>query len=188
MIYDYLITLKKQEYRFVNQVSQLLYVFALLIFGYFYYQLPKSGAVYLYLGIGIILSWIFTIIKKRRTGQAYFRFGLLVAAVGWYIGPARNVWMAVLYAVAGLMEKQVKFPQEIGFSDKEITFNTLPKRVLTWDKVKNAMIKDGLLTIDQNNNKLFQKEIEGYVTVDLETEFNDFCKSCILAANAGTQQ
>ncbi len=184
MTYDYLVTLKKQDYRFVDLVSQLLYFFALAVFGYFYYHLPKSGAVYLYIGIGILLSWIFTLLKKRRNGKAFFRFGLLIAAVGWFIGPARNVWMAILYALAGIIEKQVKFPQEIGFSDKEITFNTLPKKTLHWAQVKNVLIKDGLLTIDQNNNKLFQKEIEGYVTDDLETEFNNFCRSCIVAANS----
>ncbi len=53
--------------------------------------------------------------------------------------------------------------------------------MLQWDEDNNALIKDGLITIDQKNNNLFQKEIEGYVTAELEKEFNDFCNRCINA-------
>ena len=81
--------------------------------------------------------------------------------------------------LAGLLEKQVKFPQEIGFSEDEISFNTLPRKVLKWNEINNALIKDGLITIDQKNNKLFQREIEGYVSADIEKEFNAFCYHCI---------
>ncbi|WP_018612155.1 hypothetical protein [Segetibacter koreensis] len=179
MVYDFLVTLKKPDYKVVDQVSQLMYIFALLVFGFYYYHYPKSGAGYLYFGVGILLAWIYTIIKKRKNGQAYFRLGLLIAAVGWFVGPQRNIWMAILYAVAALLEKQVKFPQEIGFSENEISFNSFPRKVLKWGEINNTLIKDGLLTIDFKNNMLFQKEIEGYVTTDIEKEFNDFCLRCI---------
>jgi Mn2+/Fe2+ NRAMP family transporter len=182
MVYDYLITLKKRDYRLADQVSQLMYLFALIMFAYFYYYHPKSGAVYIYIGIGILLSWLYTVIKKRKKGEAFFRLGLFIAAIGWVVGPERNMWMAILYAVAGLLEKQVKFPAEIGFSETEISFNSLPKKELQWNEIKNVIIKDGLITIDQHNNKLTQKEIEGYVTTDLEQEFNDFCRKCISAS------
>lgn len=179
MIYDYLITLKKSDIGFVDQISQFMYFFALLVFGYFFYHFPKSGAVYLYTGGGIIMSWIFALIKKRRKGSAFFRFGLLIAALGWFAGTQKNIWMAVLYVVAALLEKQVKFPQEIGFSEKEVSFNTFPKKTLAWSEINNALIKDGLITIDQKNNHLFQKEIEGDVTPDIEKEFNEFCLRCL---------
>ena len=157
-----------------DQVSQLLYVFALLAFGYFYYQYPKKGIPYLVVDAVILIIWALTIRRKAKKGEAFFRLGLLVAAVGWVIGPVMNIWMGVLYAVAGLLEKQVKFPQEIGFSTEEISFNSLPRKVLKWSEVTNVLIKDSLITIDQKNNKLFQKEIEGYVTNDIEREFNEF--------------
>jgi hypothetical protein len=162
-----------------DQISQLLYVFSLIAFGYFYYFHPKTGAVYLYLGAGIILSWIYSTIKKRKKGEALFRLGLFICAVAWILGPERNIWMAILYVVAGLLEKQVKFPAEIGFSENEISFNSLPRKVLYWNEIKNVVIKDGLITIDQKNNKLYQKEIEGYVTADIEKEFNEFAKRLI---------
>ncbi len=183
MVYDYLITLKKRDYHIADQVSQLMYSFSLITFGYFYYYHPKSGAVYLFVGAGILLSWTYSFVKKRKKGEAFFRLGLFFCAVGWILGPERNVWMAILYVTAGLIEKQVKFPAEIGFSEAEISFNSLPKKVLQWNEIKNVVIKEGLITIDQKNNKLTQKEIEGYVTKDVEKEFNDFANHCIVAAN-----
>ncbi|HKG67554.1 MAG TPA: hypothetical protein VKA92_01705, partial [Segetibacter sp.] len=52
-----------------------------------------------------------------------------------------------------------------------------------WNEINNALIKDGLITIDLKNNKLFQKEIDGHVSADIEKEFNDFCKQHIHAIN-----
>jgi len=182
MVYDYLITLKKPDYAPADRISQLLYIFALLAFGYFYYLFPKSGIVYLVIGAGILLAWAWILRKKIKKGEAFFRLGLLIAAVGWVIGPEINIWMGILYAVAGILEKQVKFPQEIGFSQEEISFNTLPRKVLRWSEVTNVLIKDSFITIDQKNNKLFQKEIEGYVTKDIECEFNEFAAKNIQKA------
>jgi hypothetical protein len=185
MVYDYLITLKKPNYKLPDQVSQLLYVFALLAFGFFYYQFQRSGIVYIVIAVAILLAWAWTLRKKAKKGEAFFRLGLLIAAVGWVVGPERNIWMGLLYAVAGLLEKQVKFPKEIGFSPDEISFNTLPRKVISWRDVTNVLIKDSLITIDQKNNKLFQKEIEGFVTKDIEKEFNEFAAENILKAEAG---
>lgn len=156
-----------------------MYIFALLTFGYFFSYHPKTGAVYLIIDAAVFLFWAVTLMKKRKKGEAFFRFGLFICALGWVLGPERNVWMALLYVVAGLLEKQVKFPAEIGFSEDEISFNTMPKKVLRWNEIKNVLIKEGLITIDQKNNKLFQKEIEGYVTEDIENEFNNFARRCI---------
>jgi hypothetical protein len=184
MVYDYLITLKKRDYRMADQISQLMFVFALVMFGYFYFYHPKSGLVYLVIGAAILLFWVYTLTKKNKKGEAFFRFGLFICALGWVIGPERNLWMAILYAIAGLLEKQVKFPAEIGFAEDEISFNSLPRKVLQWDEIKNVIIKDGLITIDQKNNKLYQKEIEGYVTADIENDFNDFARRCINKASS----
>jgi hypothetical protein len=50
---------------------------------------------------------------------------------------------------------------------------------LEWGEINNALIKDGLITIDQKNNKLFQKEIDSGVSLHVEKEFNDFCRQQI---------
>ena len=177
--YDYLILLKKSNDNLVDQVSQLLYVFAIAAFGFFIYTNPINSTNYIFVIAAIVINWSITIINKRKNGIAYFRLGLLIAAVGWIIGFQRNILMAVLYALAAILEKQVKFPPEIGFAEDEISFNSLPRKTLKWAEVTNVVIKDGLLTIDQKNNKLYQKEIDGNVSEEIEVEFNAFCKQQI---------
>lgn len=183
MVYDYLITLKKPEYRWVDMVSRLMYLLALVAFSYFYTLNRERGTLYIFLVVGIIAAWIYTYYKKRKEGEASYRFGLFLGAAGWFVGIESNLFIGALYAVAGLLEKQVKFPREIGFNEDEIIINSLPKKSIAWSDLNNVIIKDGLLTIDKKNNIIFQKEIEGQVSTSLEKEFNEFCAKCLSSAH-----
>lgn len=177
MVYDYIITLKRPNYNAVDQVSQLLYVFAILAFGYLFYLYQKAGIAWLVVIIAILVTWLITLRKKKTKGIAYFRLGLLFAAIGWVVGPQQNIWMGLLFAIAAIVEKQVKFPSEIGFSKDEIAYNTFPnKKKMYWNELNNVVLKDGLLTIDHKNNTLVQKETDEDVSPLLESEFNNFCR------------
>lgn len=180
MVYDYLITLKKTDSKFADNVTYILYLFALLYFGYFLFTSPSNKVFFAIISIAIVLAFIWGMMKKKENDQASFSIGLLIAALGWLLGGEQaNYYMGALYIVAAFFEKQVKFPREIGFAKSKISFNSFPKKVLLWNDVNNVMIKDGLLTIDKKNNHLLQKEIDGEVSADIETEFNKFCSSCI---------
>ena len=75
------------------------------------------------------------------------------------------------------MEYQAKYPLEIGFSDEEILRNTLFKKKYRWSDLNNVILKDGLLTMDFKNNKLFQKEALDDEEMDAdEAEFNAYCQ------------
>lgn len=180
MTYDYLITLKKRNDRLIDAVSVLMYVFALSVFAYYYRY--EDETFYIFICGGVVLTLVIALARRRSTGEAFFSFGLLIAALGWFYEPHRNIVMSVLYLLSALLERQMKFSAEIGFSKERIVFNTFPRRTLRWDEVSNVLIRDGLLTIDQKNNRLFQKEIEGDVTRLEEEQFNLFCRQCINAA------
>jgi hypothetical protein len=47
---------------------------------------------------------------------------------------------------------------------------------VSWDEVNNVILKDGLLTIDFKNNKLFQHIILNSEEDISEKEFNEFCR------------
>ncbi len=179
MLCDYLITTKKRNQGFADQISVLMYVFAIAIFFYYYKSVHTAVLFYPVIIAAILISLVITLYKKKTKGGAFFRLGLLLAAMGWFLGHETNILMGILYTIAALIEKQVKFPEEIGFTNEGITFNTFPKKTLKWDEVTNAMMKDGLITIDQKNNKLFQKEIEGEVSAEVESEFNAYCRKKI---------
>ena len=56
------------------------------------------------------------------------------------------------------------------------------KRVL-WKDISNVIIKDGILTIDFKNNKLFQQLIDEKIQSINEKEFNDFCSQQLASSN-----
>ena len=180
MVYDFVITLKHYDYRFVDRVSQIMYVFAILVFGYFFYMGGMKELFYPVLMMILTAIWYVTNLKYKRTGFTLYRFGLLVAGVGFFYGPEKNIWMGVLYAIASLIERYVKTAKEIGFTENEIAFNSFPKKRKDWNEFNNVLIKDGLITLDHKNNKLFQKEIEGNVPPQMELEFNEFCRVNLL--------
>ena len=84
------------------------------------------------------------------------------------------------FIISALLERQIKFPQEIGFSKDSITFNTFPFKNYSWQQVKNAMLKDNILTLDFANNKIIQREIEPAELTEEENEVNEFCKQQII--------
>jgi hypothetical protein len=135
---------------------------------------------------GIILLWcIYSLAFAPKLKRVpYYRLGLAVAAVGWFIEPLNNYWIGALYAIAALIERQVKFPAEIGIDDNGIVFNSLPAKAFTWNEIDNMLLKDNIITIDFKNNKIYQKETEADVNAALEKELNAFCNRKLSEAAA----
>ena len=66
--------------------------------------------------------------------------------------------IGVFFIIAALLERQIKFPQEIGFSKEGITFNTFPFKNYTWQQVNNVILKDNMLTLDFKIIKLYKEK------------------------------
>jgi hypothetical protein len=61
------------------------------------------------------------------------------------------------------------------FEDR-IIYPSFPKRTIEWQELNNVILKDGWLTIDLKNNKVFQNEI---MSPTSEIDFNGFCEDQI---------
>jgi hypothetical protein len=177
MVFDYLITLKKKNDATIDAISQLMYLFSIIAFGYFAYLNSAARNFYLIVIFIILVTWIFCIVKKGKTGFALFRFGLFAATIGWLLYPVDHYILAIAYGIAGLIEKQVKFPEEIGFAEDRVVLNTFPRKKFSWNDLANVVLKDNLLTVDFKNNKLIQKELDEGVSIQTEQEFNEFCRA-----------
>jgi hypothetical protein len=68
---------------------------------------------------------------------------------------------------------------EIGFAADHIRIGGWwPKRI-PWSALKNVVLKDGLITIDYADNRLFQRETDDLDDEEYdgtEDEFNVFCR------------
>ena len=174
--YDYLVTLKTNIVAMVNMVSLLLLLIAFGIFLYIGFRiLPVSSRDAWIALVAAIFIFLWIMIRFVADKKPYYRLALLVAGVYFLFSPVGYSWVGFLYIIAGLLEKQAKMPQELGFDKDGITTNSLIPKHYDWNELQNALIKNNLLTIDFKNNRLFQKEILNPVPKEMETEFNAFC-------------
>ncbi len=178
-VYDYIIVLKRPSYVLVDLISRLMLLISIAVFGYFIsftsgFGFNRVAVLLILLIIGIVVWWMFSYQKEKKGDMPFYRLGLLMAAIGWAIisGPS---WMTILYFLAVVSEKQVKFPQEIAFDSEGAVVNSLPKKNYPWAEISNVVLKDGILTLDLKNNKLIQKPIESHTSAKEEQEFNEFC-------------
>ncbi len=185
--YDYIVTLKKGKYSAaVNWISQLLVLLSLVflviqfnLLGGFSKEILVFGSLHFKtsLFIFIILSgWIYLIIQAQKKEEVNYRNLLFIASISWMIIPGL-LWICFVYVIAGWLEKPVKLNPEFGFSENEIVLNDFPVKRYEWNEFNNIVLKDGLLTLDFTNNKIYQKEIESEYSSAEEKEFNDFCNT-----------
>ena len=67
-----------------------------------------------------------------------------------------------------------------------IIIHSFPKKIFAWQDADNVLIKDGLMTIDLLNNKIFQLAVDDNLVN--ENDFNDFCRHQILKQKAINKQ
>ena len=181
-VYDFIIVFKSPNYKWVDRVSQLMIILAIAVFTFSLSiaTFNLGSAFLIFLILAMIAQLIYINKKQKKGGVPLFRIGIFAGAIGWYMQPGGK-WIALIYLVAALLEKQVKFPQEVAFDEVEIVFNSFPKKIYSWSDIANIFFKDGMITIDFRNNKLIQKEIESQTSALEEQEFNEFCGSMLKA-------
>lgn len=181
--YDYIVVLKKRNYTTVDNVSQIMLLIAVIafignafigdVYDGTYRWISSLAFAVLIIGWGAFCIW-----QKKKGTPPFYRFGLLLGAMGWY-SMEDGLWIALIYLLAAMLEKQVKFPEEIAFDENEIVFNSFPKKRFDWAALSNVVLKDGLLTLDFKNDRLIQKELESETSKTTEEEFNAFAKALI---------
>ena len=178
--YDYVVTLKRPDFKIFDRISLLLCVLAIGFFSYYIVNGINSSWKYFIVIVVVLLQLVYNYFQRKKNKEISYWGAFFLIAVGFLILPVigiTNLITALLFIISAFLEKQIKFPKEIGLDNDGLTFNSLPKKFVQWSAVSNAVLKDGLITIDYKNNKLFQKEIQEQVSAETEKEFNEFCKS-----------
>lgn len=185
--YDYVITTKIPDYSQIDRISQILLFIAIIVFVFTGLQnwpaTSSSSVIRLAAAAFIAVYWLYCrIMSNRKDRVTYYRLGFSIAVIGWLTLYGVSVWagvIAVFYLIAAFLERQVKFPEEIGVDTTGITFNSFPKKHHSWNELNNLLLKDSIITVDYKNNKIYQKEIESDVSDEIEKEFNQFCSKQI---------
>ncbi len=179
--YDFIITLKRPSYRYINLVSLLLLFIFLAAFFYYLLQTGLAGRnkwllVIPAMIIGLVIYGNSR--SKEKDFLVYYRTELFIAAIGWFFLPlfAEARYIGCFYGLMAFIERYVKTPDELGFSKERVVRNTFPKKIYEWVDIDSVIIRDNIFTFDLRSNKIIQKELDMPVDKKTEEEFNEYCK------------
>lgn len=181
--FPYIVVLANTIRKPAHYISWLLILITLASGLYFCFtHLSLAAVPVLVLLMAMI---IFLILSLRRTGEnewPSFFWPIVFASLCWLILPG-GFYIGLLVLVAALFERQSHIPVEIGMDESGITFNHFPVKSYPWNLIQRCLVKDGILTIDYKDNRLYQREISTDITAAEEHELNAYCATCIEQAD-----
>lgn len=131
---------------------------------------------YLVFGICIVIAVLLDLFFKRKD-WIFHSSGVVCAFIGWMgIG---YLWIGIAMIGLSAFAEIVSKDKLICFEENRISTTTLFGNEYHWKNLNNAIIKDGLLTMDFKNNKLLQVYLDQEISATQEQEFNDFCLHCL---------
>jgi uncharacterized membrane protein (UPF0136 family) len=179
-VFPYIVLLKRKS-QFTEAIVSLIagFFFLLLLFRKLF-SAPEISLLEWAIAVPFVglFAWaVFRVVRRRRPELAF----MVILAIGALVlleFPSSLFY--VLLAITGYLSSK---PEEIGFSEREIVFSRMFPRRIPWTALNNALIKDGILTLDYKNNKIFQAETDDDNEDDdydvSEEEFNAFCAKCL---------
>jgi hypothetical protein len=176
-IYDFVVVLKHKNKKAVQLTGLLLTALSIFLFLYRSFQEDGSKINLIPFSILLILfTW--SINQTRKKEKVHFFLMLMISGFGLIaIHPFQ--WIGLIYLLMAILERYALLSPEIGFSNDHIRFNGWPEKKYAWSEFSNIMLKDGILTMDFRNNKLFQKETDDSIDPEYdgsEDGFNQFCR------------
>lgn len=175
----YTIPLKQQaNSRTVNTTSLLMVAISLIAFMYRAVNQQQTfiaacfGALLL-----ISLYWLYSTFRNKPS-VAYLHIVLILVALYWFVlgGMAGN-FVGIVLIVAAIFEQLLKRKPAITIDATGVTLKTPFTTTLPWSQLSNVIIKDGLVTIDAKNNKIWQKEATEDLSADDEKVINGYCSA-----------
>ncbi len=181
-VFNYVVVLKQKNRRSVELTGLMA---ALIFLVVLLHQLITTEQYRIFIGLITLATMgmlVQNLIYYRQRKKLELIILFIVAAASFLLlfhFPLMTVFYLIL---AGIYHRSVK-PQEIGFSRENIVVDGLFQKEIPWSSLNNVILKDGLLTMDYKNNKLFQQETDELDDDEdddvTEEEFNAFCRECL---------
>jgi predicted membrane protein len=91
-------------------------------------------------------------------------------------------WIGLILLLLSLFYTLSKKDYKVKVNSDNISYPSFPKRLINWNELNNAVLKDGLLTIDFKNNRIIQHYIDTRRKMIDQKEFNEFCTQQLKAS------
>ncbi len=172
------ITLKNEKVQLYNRLSWIIICIYILIFLYLsLFSSDKnisSGSIATLIMLSCFFILKYYLQKTKREWQIGADTFFFLLMIGWI--STQQYWLSIIPGVFFILSGITARKFIAFFSEEKITYPSFPVKTIYWDDLNNAILKDGLLTIDFKNDKFIQQFIDDTKTAINEQEFNDFCR------------
>jgi hypothetical protein len=131
-----------------------------------------------YFSAGLLLMIYFGRFLSRREDFQSDSISLCfsIAIISWIV--LQFYWAAAIIFFLFLFQDISRRKLSVLVFEDRIIYPSFPKRTIEWEELNNVILRDGILTIDLKNNKIFQNEITSPTS---EIDFNEFCNTQLQA-------
>ena len=164
---------------FIVFLHLAIYIYLLFSDSYFY-----DAAASLFL-VSAYCLYRFYVAKKSKTGFYMDEFSFFIlagscVALHQYLLAGACVLLGILYYYS-LQNLRIVF------NENSVMKMNFPKTTYKWEEFANILMKDNLLTLDFNSNKILQVELADENSID-ESQFNAFAEQQLHFAKSGHKQ
>ena len=176
----YTFILKNEKTKNYRLISQLLVLFNLLGFVFLLIISETKIAKNIILLFAILITAVYTFftvmewLSKKPLPDFWHRSIFGICALMWM--KEGLWWLSIMLLLFIVLDVIAHKKLVVHVTDKTIVVPYIFQKEVTWNEVNNVILKDALLTIDFNNNKLFQHIILNSDEDINEKEFNEFCR------------
>jgi hypothetical protein len=178
--------LKNEKTTTYRLIRRLLVVLNMLALCYLVVMAPKDFTHLLWPGLSILMSLVYfgfvaaERIYKKPMPELLHRPLFLCSAVAW---GKFEFWLIALALIGFVVLDYFAHRRLLIIVTEDfIQLPVVPRRKIEWSELHQVVLKDGILTVDFKNNKLFQHGISDADLDTSEQEFNRFCKQQISKA------
>ena len=175
----YSFEIPNEKTRLYSLISQLMLLINLLAFLFVIFKTDIPFIKWIAC-IGSIANIAAVIIYKMKGKPAIVALvvAFIISGICWALYKIYlPAFLLCFFAVFAVFTHQ-KFI--IRFTDEGIFYPSFPSKIFLWNSVEQAMLKDGILTIDLKDNRLLQFSIDKKMCLEVdENVFNAFCKKQI---------
>lgn len=182
----YRIALKNAK---INQYKQLTFFVFMINWAIFIYLGIMSPVKYTQVSM-IVAAVAITILgsveyflrkNNKQQGNKFPYLIYLIIAAAWL--NASYWWMSLVISVIFIFYSYATRELIVEVNKEFVRYPSFPVKTMGWNTISQVILKDGLLTIDLQSNKLYQSLIEDENPGFGESDFNEFCQKQLSSSN-----
>jgi hypothetical protein len=185
--YPYVIVLRNTHARSVRRIGTLAGMVAILILAW---RAQEEGWGYHAIALAVVSALFMRSLVRTYLNRTVTHWPVLLMAGMSCLTTPPYAWAGLVFLAMAAIESRALRPQEIGFAEDHIEMTGGTKKRIEWSSLTNVILKDGVLTMDYRDNRLFQKEVDDMDDEEYEgseDEFNGFCRTQLIRHRSHSQ-